>query len=414
MNVVTVEHGNPRAESPAPDTGEPNDPGILRKMPQLDALRGIAVALVLVQHLLMLPLHAQLPWGRLGVRMFFVLSGFLITGILLKCRSLTESGNQTPGFTLRQFYIRRFLRLMPAYYLILLIAALAGVRAIREPLLWHLSYLSNVYEGRTGQMNMPAVHLWSLAVEEQFYLVWPFMVLFVPRRWLAGLVAVGLATGPAYRVVTQTLFHWKGPAVGLQTPACLDTLALGALLAMLSQPGAGPRAAAWREWLCRVGLWIGLPALVLTCVLQNTKHLPGSADAYLDLVYGLVGVWLVGRAATGFSGAGGAILDSSPLRYLGRISYGIYLYHPFVLWVAFGIARRVGLLDPLMNHPWIEFGILCLISVAVAAASWHFFEAPVSRLKRFAQYVRSPRPEALRNPPPVVQVGTNAIADVVL
>ena len=122
-------------------------------MPQLDALRAIAVGAVILHHFL--PLGRFIPYdfvtfGDLGVRLFFVLSGFLITGILLKCKSKVDLGDESPSFELRQFYVRRFLRIFPVYYLTLAIVAILNVPTVRTTFFWHLSYLSNVYFALRG------------------------------------------------------------------------------------------------------------------------------------------------------------------------------------------------------------------------------------------------------------------------
>lgn len=151
----------------------------LSHMKQLDGLRAIAVLSVLYYHFY----SNALPFGIMGVRLFFVLSGFLITGILLQCRRLAETGGQSSLFTLRRFYIRRFLRIFPLFYLVLLVSAVINLQGFRDGLWWHAAYLSNVYFAAGGNAGA-TIHFWSLSVEEQFYLIWPWLILYVPRAWL--------------------------------------------------------------------------------------------------------------------------------------------------------------------------------------------------------------------------------------
>src|SRR5262249_40880734 len=153
-------------------------------MPQLDGLRAVAVLAVVAHHTLPGPLVDALNPGAAGVRLFFVLSGFLITGILLGCRE--SMAQQGAGQALASFYARRFLRIFPLYYFALAVVLLAGVQEARDGAAWHLAYLSNVYGVRQGWLGSLA-HFWSLAVEEQFYLVWPALVLSLPRPWLGPL-----------------------------------------------------------------------------------------------------------------------------------------------------------------------------------------------------------------------------------
>src|SRR5688572_21564975 len=114
-------------------------------MPELDGLRALAVSIVLLEHWVPENYQPVQHLGRLGVLLFFVLSGYLITGILLQCRALVHSGIETPGFALKQFYFRRFLRIFPVYYTILIVGFVLGLNVIRETTAWHVTYTSNVY-----------------------------------------------------------------------------------------------------------------------------------------------------------------------------------------------------------------------------------------------------------------------------
>ena len=169
--------------------------GTVRRQPQLDGLRAVAVAAVAWSHWER-DYQAGIPFGA-GVHLFFVLSGFLITRILLDVRQASDR-----GAAIRAFYIRRALRIFPAFYVTLLLAWIAGVPLVRESLAWHATYLSNVWIFQMDQWPGSISHLWSLAVEEQFYLAWPFLILAgvaiaaARRARVARLIAgvIGLAT----------------------------------------------------------------------------------------------------------------------------------------------------------------------------------------------------------------------------
>src|SRR5208337_4189358 len=153
----------------------------------LDGIRALAVIAVMIQHFD----PGTVRWiklGHVGVRVFFVLSGFLITGILLQARQSAEIDGLSKWRVLRNFYARRFLRIFPIYYLVILVTWVAGIAEMRESVGWNLSYLSNFYFYQRGTGNYSVTHLWSLAVEEQFYLLWPLLILFLPRKWLAGAI----------------------------------------------------------------------------------------------------------------------------------------------------------------------------------------------------------------------------------
>ena len=147
--------------------------------PQLDTLRAVAIGFVLLEHWLNPFATAMGVHGGYGVWLFFTLSGYLITGILLRYRDAVEAGRSSLGEVLRVFFARRFLRILPVYYLFLLFAALAG-RMSADSAPWHLAYLSNFYFWQRGEFAAMG-HLWSLSVEEQFYMIWPVVIILVAR-----------------------------------------------------------------------------------------------------------------------------------------------------------------------------------------------------------------------------------------
>ncbi len=342
-------------------------------MPQLDSLRGLAIAGVIVSHLHFESPLLQIGWGRYGVELFFVLSGFLITGILLKAREQVDAGRRTGGAAVRQFFIRRVLRIFPIYYLTLAVTAIIGIAPVRETLGWHLLYASNIYFALRGDWNGPISHLWSLAVEEQFYLFWPWLILFLPRRWLRLAIVIAVVAGPLYRLGC-VLLGANAIATESLLFGCLDGLGIGSLLAYLRWDDTLP------EWFQRAGGWIALP---LVLFFQSVVIFPQLVQA--ELVAGrtcravLFG-WVVQRAAAGFRGVPGAMLSFAPLAWLGRISYGLYLFHNF----AFDVAQKVlhyGFRIELPPTLAVWRTTMVAGSVLMAAVSWRYFEAPINRFK---------------------------------
>jgi len=348
-------------------------------MKQLDGLRAFAVLFTMITHFTLSQqgLLGRVPWGQMGVRLFFVLSGFLITGILLRSRAVEDRSKP-----LRVFYLRRILRIFPVYYAVLVVTALVNIRPVRQTILWHLCYLSNVYQMVYHPRLSPVTHFWSLAVEEQFYLIWPCLILFLPRRHLLKVMVVTVCLGPFWRLIT-ILFHIE-PA-GALLFGCLDTLGMGALLAYfwdpeLSAPGLAKR-------FSRVALWVGLPAFVIFLTSQ-ALHLQSPAGQVLsDLALAFAFVWLVGRAASSFGGAVGALLEATPIVYVGRISYGVYVLHAFMPVVLFYILKWAGASWP--ETSVLRFIVLVAMSIAAAAVSWHFLESPINAYKRYFEYRRA-------------------------
>ena len=347
---------------------------------QLDSLRAFAVLCVLTTHFAPAT-RVVAPFADFGVRLFFVLSGFLITGILLR------AGSENRPRTLRRFYVRRFLRIFPAFYLLLFVAAVLAVPGIREGFWWFAAYLADfwfIFIGSVANPNYGA-HFWTLAVEEQFYLVAPALILFAPRRYLKPVLIgiVGLAI--AYRAGAVAA-GWSWDAYTRAPIACLDSLGLGALLAVTRFRGLGDR---WTRW----ALGLGLPLLAIDLAANSLaqQHVSTSLldfqHIFEDTAFALVSVWLVAGASRGFGGLGGRLLSLSPLVYLGTISYGIYLYHFFAIWgfqAAFGWNRGQ---DP---NQAVYFLVLTAATIVVATGSWFALERPINGLKRHFPYDRGP------------------------
>src|SRR5262249_9634937 len=134
-------------------------------------------------------------WAALGVRLFFVLSGFLITGILLRCRDLAAASSGGRSRQLRLFYARRALRILPLAYVVVLAATFVNLPGMQETLPWHLRYTSNISFALHRDSSALSGHFWSLAVEEQFYLVWPCLILFLPYSKLPWTIAATIVVG---------------------------------------------------------------------------------------------------------------------------------------------------------------------------------------------------------------------------
>ena len=356
-------------------------------MPQLDALRAFAVIAVAVSHWTPVFLVGIVPWGT-GVQLFFVLSGFLITGILLRSRP-SDLGISLWS-ALRIFYARRILRIFPIYYAVLAFSLLFAVGSIRETWPWHVAYLSNFYYAthvHGTAIADPYLHFWSLAVEEQFYLFWPLIALVLSRRALAIALYSFVAISIVFRV---TIDSWVPSLVSVRylTPSCLDALAIGALIAH-ARHYAGSSAVRRIAWIFAA---VGVLGLVVT-----TKLLPRviTADSahrightFLVIFYGAI----VAKASEGFGGVLGRLLSLKPLLYLGKISYGIYVYHYFAAAAIAWIATRTGW-EALQQRLSLTLVAYAVFTVVLAVVSWHFFELPINRLKNRFEYPRAGAPK---------------------
>jgi peptidoglycan/LPS O-acetylase OafA/YrhL len=378
----------------------------MRYRPQLDGLRFCAVAAVVVEHNWDPPaapwIFGRLDYAEFGVRLFFVLSGFLITGILIRGREMADATEGDRRSVLSNFYARRFLRIFPIYYLTLIVVVILGVGPAREAWPWLFAYGTNFYVWAHLHFLGPLGHLWTLAVEEQFYIVWPWLVLFLPRRYLLPVLVGLIAAAPLYRLYAS--FHYREDtlhnfASGTLTIGVLDSLALGSLLALLAPSiSASPQ----RDRMLRRYLLV--PGLIVWFAVMATAHYGFDEHAFITLGQtgeALVCGWLVVHAARGFRGFG-RVLELRPIAYVGKISYGVYIFHLLVPVGLAAVATHLGY--TYQGSGFGSFAPSAIVTIALAAASWHFFEAPINRLKRFFPYRASPAPRAPR-PVPVAEAG---------
>lgn len=336
--------------------------------PELDGLRTIAVGLVVLTHAWEYPegytlLNRFIAAGWMGVDLFFVLSGFLITGILRRTRNAARY--------FLNFYARRTLRIVPAYLALLVLvmgvlpffSSSPALDQVLESRWWYFLYLSNFILAAGGWQLFLLDITWSLAIEEQFYLIWPAIV-----RWVNRLVPICLAlivTLPLLRLVLwQVGVSWAW--LHMMMPLRADAFALGALLALYQ-----PKQKHVERLLIAAGtllvLLIGSGAFGLGSRLVSTIGYT---------LTGLVAVTLVALARDRHRWV--RWLGRRPMIQVGRVSYGIYLFHPLCLLVAGQI------LPAPLGLPGLVTRVL-LVSVlafTVASISFYAYEQPILRLKR--------------------------------
>lgn len=370
----------PGQEAPAAELA--TTVGAVGYMPHLDGIRAFAVGAVIVEHWasgMPRPLRRivdSLDLGAWGVECFFVLSGFLITLLLLQAKA----SEQRFGTALGHFYGRRVLRIFPAYYLALGLIAVfwTGSHGI---LLWHLFYLGNIYPLWHGDFVPVGGHFWSLALEEQFYMVWPLLVLKLPQRRLIQVALALTLLGPLTRWILWQgigevhLSMWTFPTTAL------DLLAFGAFLACVKH---GRKLSVDDPFVRRM-VWIGFFAL--SAYLVSFAAGRGSGEfvvigrTFLALVFGAI----ILRTSFGFGGLAGIILGNSAVVWLGLISYGLYIFHPFVPDLYATAIDYIGLPRATWGVYYIRLPLLAAILVAVTAASFYLWEQPIRRLRRYFQ-----------------------------
>lgn len=359
-------------------------------LPALDGVRAIAILMVIVYHSLNgLPgvtwaqnLTMRLTGqGWLGVDLFFILSGFLITGILIDARNSEHA--------LRNFYARRILRIVPVYVVFLLfslwVAPAIGTSSVDESLQlhrtqgWYWTYSLNILIAlrNWSAITLPTGHLWSLAVEEQFYLLWPLAVLVMSPRTLAR-TALGCIFGAELCRVAFVLAGAGGQVNFVLLPCRMDTLAAGAFLAC-----AYREPALWSRILhARRALTLAALLLILAVILY--RHTIDNQESFEQLVFFpaalSLGVVIVSSAA-----AGNRWLSHGALRFVARISYGMYIWHLVVMRLIVHVQRVPDAASPQL---WWVFYIVRAAgtiggAVVLALISWYLIEQPFLRLKRF-------------------------------
>ena len=329
----------------------------MRRVRELDAVRGLAAVAVVIFHLWFLGtvkgvgMFAALQFA---VDMFFILSGFLITTIIL------GHGHQR-GF-LKNFYARRSLRIWPIYYLTLMtVAAVSTFLSPRPSMEWlpsYLIYMQNFQKYWFAPAPRPEyiAHFWTLAIEEQFYLLWPASLLLLGKKCLIHLCLALLAMSIAARSA--------GYSEKILIARC-DGFALGALLAYLSHGGfMQVRPRLWR-FIWMLAIAAGLAALGATWSIRplHLSFINFIFAAILGLILCSLDLPLV------------APLRDRRLAYLGVISYGLYLYHPLVF----------STVDALGRH-WLLEIVKIVVVLCVAALSWTWIERPVLQLKDRFEY----------------------------
>ncbi len=367
--------------------------GVSDRIPALDGLRGIAILLVLLLHFGQFGHGLPAPTvlvdrifirlartGWMGVDLFFVLSGFLITGIL------TDTKGDRRYFG--QFYARRVLRIFPLYYaalalfLVVLPALLPNhwvLRDLQADAVWYWTYLYNMKVAATGFQPSSALgHFWSLCVEEQFYLVWPFLVLYLSKKNVLIACAFAVVAALMIRLALSVTGYVVLPDVW--TLARMDALAVGAFIAVLFRLPGG--LAIMRRWAPHIAVAAGIPLGIL---LRYDVALATVSHTLVALLFGAVLILCLSASPLTVLGKA---TGASVLRFFGRYSYALYVFHPPLIW--FKPAFTLAFVPTVFGSQLPGYLLWLVMSigacVVIAEISWHLIEAPFLRLKRFFPY----------------------------
>lgn len=367
----------------------------MRYRPQLDALRGLFVSAVFL-------CHAQfLECGWVGVQAFFVLSGYLITDVLLGAK-----GNHPPaGRFFRDFYARRALRIFPVYFVyIAAVFALAGLGGpewsgeIRAHTVdhapWLLTYTYNFFRITDGGGSPFYGHLWSLSIEEQFYLLWPLCVFLLSRQRLLGFCKLLVVAGPLIRLAEMAWTNGMHPdasgdsarVIYFLTVSHFDAFALGALLNFRHEDALVGKLADAPARRVLLPVLLASVAMLLASRLGHFKFALDSLGWPIYLQHFQAQIWgysvlnLVFFVVIAKSAQAGSLLDGPFFQRLGKVSYGFYIFHLPVIWIAANIsgtergsftAYNLGVNVAAFAATWI-----------IAELSFRFLESPALALKK--------------------------------
>jgi len=352
----------------------------------LDGVRGVAILLVMFCHMNILDhtngvtartITSVLASGWCGVDLFFVLSGFLITRILL------ASKNEHSYF--RNFFARRILRIVPVYYcvlaLVFIILPLAPFQTFQIPaaakqdqwLYW--AFVQNYFMALTKSFGLPILGVtWSLAIEEQFYVVWPLIVRLTSAQSLKRICIGIIVSANVFRgLLTLTHANWMASYV--LTPARMDSLAVGALVAIWRLESDRPR-------LRRLFVPL-MAATVVLSVAEFQTYGATNAFGYTILAFAFAALLELGLDPSTRSSA---LLDNRVLRFFGKYSYALYLLHPAILRATAGSLRWYGHPQAFGGQETVLMQIVFICfssggSIAAALICWHLLEKPFLRLK---------------------------------
>jgi peptidoglycan/LPS O-acetylase OafA/YrhL len=345
-------------------------------LPALDGVRGLAILLVMVFHFVDAnrlqgtgPVSRALVgfagYGGVGVDLFFVLSGFLITGILLNSRDEIGSGQRVSNYFATYYAVLIGLFVIGPHVPQLASESFSAARAHQG---WYWFYLANwpLANGHPDWIPWPTLHLWSLAVEEQFYLIWPAVVLVTRTdRRLAVVCVLGFLAAICYRIGAT------GDAAYFATTSRMDALLLGALATLAIRHG--------RLSIERAN-WLAIGGSLVLLIILTTARFSLAKQLLRYSTHAVIGSGLISGAALAIPGGKLARFWEQPfLRWLGKYSYGLYVMHEFVL-------SRVNRILPFraaLAHSILSFAFYFAMTAFLATLSWVLLERPFLKLKRF-------------------------------
>ena len=355
----------------------------------LNSIRFIAVILVIIGHwglgyergtAQFEAIKVFIPWGKFGLAFFLVLSGFLISSVLFKARR-DMAANDNKCLIVRNFLVRRALRLLPVYYLMLFILYLLHNKAMTEHPFYFLTHTSNILVYRTQQLN-PLIHLWSLSVQEQFYVLLPWLILFVKEKYIKYVIYSCIVIGVVSKFIELEVLHRGFPFLVWHS---FDSLGLGVLYAFYTYTGKNKEFEKVIKFSLPLLLYLG----------WQMSYFRGTAIGvtYERTMWSLMGLSIIIFTLNNDNRwLQKHFFENKTLNYFGKISYGIYLYHyPIGSYFDYHVGNYM------TQHPlpyffgnfYFLYLVKFILVLTVATVSYNFFEQPIIGLKKRFNYLKN-------------------------
>lgn len=363
----------------------------MKYIKQLDTLRTFAVLLVIIAHWAPKDFNKQFSFGNLGVNIFFVLSGFLITRILLSEKRKIEDGGieETKLTAIGKFMMRRSLRIFPLYFLMLFVLYFGASFLFNPiPIDWkyYVLYLQNfLYYFRQSLPGGKVGHFWTLAVEEQFYLVWPWVLLFIHKKYIKNVMIIGIIIGTVSSFLLP-LIPGKENFTPILTICCLQSFCLGGLLANWSLKKDSS--------LEKKYAFLKKGALIVLIAYIGIKLFCQDFGLLDRLFESVITTWIIASILLNKTAKFDFVLSNKILISIGRVSYGVYIYHNFIPVSVYAILHLLKkkviensqqwLVINFLQNDIITFNVLCLsILLGISYFSFHLIETPFLKLKKY-------------------------------
>ncbi len=352
---------------------------------QLDGLRFFAVLMVMIAHWLQWqwgnPIVKAIPFGH-GVILFFVLSGFLITRILLTYKDRYTELNLNKSQLILQFYKRRFLRIFPLYYALILFLFILNFENTRLISPWLFTYTSNIYQSIHQSYIGSFNHFWSLAVEEQFYLFWPILLLFIRKKATFYLIITTIVAAIIYRAILfSNDAHWM--SISYSTLSSMHSLGIGALLAYISIYHKAVLAKlSHSKWLIAI-----ISFYLIQLIIHRYFQIQWMKEILDEFFFSILSFFIILKAFfNGYKYGVKIILENRFIRYGGQISYGLYVFHVFIPKLYEYVSLKIGLS---ISNKYAEFILFFFVTVLLSHLSWKYFEKPINQLKSRIPYIKN-------------------------